>query len=62
MRFGLVHRQLQPIRYLLACSDCYRVEQPNFPGRDFHPLENSAFPRRTMRDSVAGRFERCACV
>ena len=24
-------------------SNCYRVEQPNSPGRDFHPLENSAF-------------------
>lgn len=25
-----------------------------FPGRDSHPLENSAFPRRTVRDSFCG--------
>ena len=41
-----LHRRLQPIRHLLDCSDCYRLERP-LAGWESHPLKIHAFARRT---------------
>jgi len=37
-----LHRRLQPIRHLLDCSDCYRLERP-VAGWESHPLKTHAF-------------------
>ena len=50
----LCHRKLPSIRYLLDRSDCYRAEQPNFPGGDFHPAGERRLSRRTVRDRFGG--------
>lgn len=42
----------------VACSSVPTAAGRNnqLPGRDFHPLKNSAFARRTVRDRIGGRF------
>src|SRR5271166_1424750 len=42
----LLHRRLQPFRYLHDCSGCFRLER--LAGWDLHPLESAAFARRTQ--------------
>ena len=49
-----LHRRLQPIRHLLSCSDCYRLERP-VAGWESHPLKIHAFPRRTETHGLQTR-------
>jgi hypothetical protein len=41
----LLHRRLQPFRYLHDCSGCFRLER--LAGWVLHPLESAALSRRT---------------
>src|SRR5208282_1781130 len=52
----LLHRRLQPFRYLHDCSGCFRLER--LAGRGLHPLESAALSRRTREEDIADRTDR----
>jgi hypothetical protein len=51
---NLLHRRLQPFRYLRDCSGCYRLAR--LPGRGSRPLERADFSRRTRHAVIADRI------